>query len=64
MRRAGLEPEERAKEATLIMDPKNLDEQSTYKLLIGSVVPRPIARTSPYQTRALEAGAKEVPGIR
>ncbi|MDQ4063998.1 MAG: flavin reductase family protein [Actinomycetota bacterium] len=30
----------------MIIDPKNLDEQSTYKLLIGSVVPRPIAWTS------------------
>jgi flavin reductase (DIM6/NTAB) family NADH-FMN oxidoreductase RutF len=28
------------------MDPKDLDAQSVYKLLIGSVVPRPIAWTS------------------
>jgi flavin reductase (DIM6/NTAB) family NADH-FMN oxidoreductase RutF len=30
----------------LIIDPDALDPQSTYKLLIGSVVPRPIAWTS------------------
>ncbi len=32
--------------ATLIIDPSELDPQSVYKLLIGSVVPRPIAWTS------------------
>ena len=46
MQQAGLEPEERAKEATLIIDPSKLDEQSAYKLLIGAVVPRPIAWTA------------------
>jgi flavin reductase (DIM6/NTAB) family NADH-FMN oxidoreductase RutF len=30
----------------VIIDPKDLDAQSVYKLLIGSVVPRPIAWTS------------------
>jgi flavin reductase (DIM6/NTAB) family NADH-FMN oxidoreductase RutF len=30
----------------LIIDPSELDPQSTYKLLIGAVVPRPIAWTS------------------
>jgi flavin reductase (DIM6/NTAB) family NADH-FMN oxidoreductase RutF len=30
----------------LIIDPSKLDSQSAYKLLIGSVVPRPIAWTS------------------
>lgn len=30
----------------MIIDPSELDQQSTYKLLIGSVVPRPIAWTS------------------
>lgn len=30
----------------MIIDPSKLDGQSTYKLLIGSVVPRPIAWTS------------------
>ena len=30
----------------MIIDPSKLDQQSTYKLLIGSVVPRPIAWTS------------------
>jgi flavin reductase (DIM6/NTAB) family NADH-FMN oxidoreductase RutF len=30
----------------LIIDPDALDPQSRYKLLIGSVVPRPIAWTS------------------
>jgi hypothetical protein len=30
----------------LIIDPSDLEEQSLYKLLIGSVVPRPIAWTS------------------
>ena len=30
----------------MIIDPDTLDPQSTYKLLIGSVVPRPIAWTS------------------
>jgi flavin reductase (DIM6/NTAB) family NADH-FMN oxidoreductase RutF len=30
----------------LIIDPDTLDPQSRYKLLIGSVVPRPIAWTS------------------
>jgi flavin reductase (DIM6/NTAB) family NADH-FMN oxidoreductase RutF len=30
----------------LIIDPSDLDQQSLYKLLIGSVVPRPIAWTS------------------
>jgi flavin reductase (DIM6/NTAB) family NADH-FMN oxidoreductase RutF len=30
----------------VIIDPSNLDQQSCYKLLIGSVVPRPIAWTS------------------
>ncbi len=30
----------------MIIDPSNLEEQSLYKLLIGSVVPRPIAWTS------------------
>jgi flavin reductase (DIM6/NTAB) family NADH-FMN oxidoreductase RutF len=30
----------------VIIDPSNLDPQSVYKLLIGSVVPRPIAWTS------------------
>ena len=30
----------------MIIDPSNLDPQSVYKLLIGSVVPRPIAWTS------------------
>jgi flavin reductase (DIM6/NTAB) family NADH-FMN oxidoreductase RutF len=30
----------------LIIDPEKLDPQSRYKLLIGSVVPRPIAWTS------------------
>jgi len=30
----------------LIIDPDTLDPQSCYKLLIGSVVPRPIAWTS------------------
>jgi flavin reductase (DIM6/NTAB) family NADH-FMN oxidoreductase RutF len=30
----------------MIIDPSELDLQSCYKLLIGSVVPRPIAWTS------------------
>ena len=30
----------------MIIDPSNIDPQSCYKLLIGSVVPRPIAWTS------------------
>ena len=30
----------------MIIDPSDLEEQSLYKLLIGSVVPRPIAWTS------------------
>jgi hypothetical protein len=30
----------------VILDPSELDPQSRYKLLIGSVVPRPIAWTS------------------
>ena len=30
----------------MIIDPSNLEEQEAYKLLIGSVVPRPIAWTS------------------
>jgi flavin reductase (DIM6/NTAB) family NADH-FMN oxidoreductase RutF len=30
----------------LVIDPSDLDPQSVYKLLIGSVVPRPIAWTS------------------
>ncbi len=30
----------------MIIDPDTLDPQSRYKLLIGSVVPRPIAWTS------------------
>ncbi|CAA9441643.1 MAG: Nitrilotriacetate monooxygenase component B [uncultured Rubrobacteraceae bacterium] len=30
----------------MIIDPSGLDPQSVYKLLIGSVVPRPIAWTS------------------
>ncbi|HEX8258863.1 MAG TPA: hypothetical protein VF558_01080 [Rubrobacteraceae bacterium] len=30
----------------MIIDPDTLDPQSCYKLLIGSVVPRPIAWTS------------------
>jgi flavin reductase (DIM6/NTAB) family NADH-FMN oxidoreductase RutF len=30
----------------VIIDPDTLDPQSRYKLLIGSVVPRPIAWTS------------------
>lgn len=30
----------------MIIDPSKLDQRSTYKLLIGSVVPRPIAWTS------------------
>ena len=30
----------------MIIDPADLDPQSSYKLLIGSVVPRPIAWTS------------------
>jgi len=33
-------------EVELIIDPDSLDPQSRYKLLIGSVVPRPIAWTS------------------
>src|SRR5918992_2938176 len=36
----------REKEAELIIDPAMLDPRSRYKLLIGSVVPRPIAWTS------------------
>ncbi len=32
--------------SALIIDPSDLEEQSLYKLLIGSVVPRPIAWTS------------------
>jgi flavin reductase (DIM6/NTAB) family NADH-FMN oxidoreductase RutF len=36
----------RGKEAELIIDPHTLDPRSRYKLLIGSVVPRPIGWTS------------------
>jgi len=37
---------QRGKEAELIIDPDTLDPRSRYKLLIGSVVPRPMAWTS------------------
>jgi len=36
----------RREEGTVILDPDNLDPRDCYKLLIGSVVPRPIAWTS------------------
>ena len=32
----------------MIIDPSNLEVQEGYKLLIGSVVPRPIAWTFPF----------------
>jgi len=37
----------------LIIDPSKLDSQSVYKLLIGSVVPRPIAWTSTMSTEGV-----------
>jgi flavin reductase (DIM6/NTAB) family NADH-FMN oxidoreductase RutF len=37
----------------LIIDPSKLDPQSVYKLLIGSVVPRPIAWTSTVSTEGV-----------
>jgi flavin reductase (DIM6/NTAB) family NADH-FMN oxidoreductase RutF len=41
-----LGPRQAEKDAIMIIDPSELDLQSCYKLLIGSVVPRPIAWTS------------------
>jgi flavin reductase (DIM6/NTAB) family NADH-FMN oxidoreductase RutF len=44
--------------AVVIIDPSELDSQSVYKLLIGSVVPRPIAWTS---TMSAEGGRNLAP---
>jgi flavin reductase (DIM6/NTAB) family NADH-FMN oxidoreductase RutF len=43
----------KGEEAELIIDPDTLDPRSRYKLLVGSVVPRPIAWTSTINSKGV-----------